>query len=297
MGRATRATPITTSAIPHQRRGEIHSPSKSQQPTGTRISTTRESGNATLSGMYRSTYSQLIKLATISRIAHHTSGDARPLIPVQERARCGSATSVAPRFSSSSETNTHTTLSASCNHGLPKPRGRFCMRFCSLLLNRRNQFRLDPIPASRFRVAVSQLIGIWKALQNRVMPCRSKIFDKAAKDRVEQRTGMPDVEVQRRQLAIQMELRLVIERIAVVIFQSLLERPRNDVAQRVEIEVQIQSHAVVQPDAFIVNRVTAHQAKAEGDDFSLLPPDEEARPIRHALARGAEIVRRQSFKV
>src|SRR5438105_446409 len=58
------------------------------------------------------------------RIAHHTSGDAKPLIPVQENALSGSATSVAPRFKRSSDTNTHSTLNASCSHGLPNLDGR-----------------------------------------------------------------------------------------------------------------------------------------------------------------------------
>src|SRR6266567_2452901 len=49
-----------------------------------------------------------MKLAMMRRIAHHTSGEAKPLIPVQENALSGSATSVAPRFKRSSDTNTHT---------------------------------------------------------------------------------------------------------------------------------------------------------------------------------------------
>src|SRR5213075_903807 len=44
IGFTTKAKPKTTSAIPHQRNVEISSPRKIQQPNGTRISTTRESG-------------------------------------------------------------------------------------------------------------------------------------------------------------------------------------------------------------------------------------------------------------
>src|SRR5215218_5604092 len=70
----------------------------------------------------------------IRTIAHHTSGDAKPLIPVQENASSGAATSLAPRFKRSSEANTHTTLKPSCSHGFPKPDGR-CRAFfiCGLL--------------------------------------------------------------------------------------------------------------------------------------------------------------------
>ena len=44
IGFATNAKPKTTSAMPHQRNVEISSPRKIQHPSGTRISTTRESG-------------------------------------------------------------------------------------------------------------------------------------------------------------------------------------------------------------------------------------------------------------
>src|SRR2546421_8773850 len=54
-GFAVSIKPTTTSAIPHQRRGEMCSPSINQQLSGTKISTTRESGNAIDSGMYLKT--------------------------------------------------------------------------------------------------------------------------------------------------------------------------------------------------------------------------------------------------
>jgi hypothetical protein len=81
-----------------------------------------------------------MKLAMIRTIAHHTSGDAKPLIPVQENASSGAATSLAPRFKSSSEANTHTTLKPSCSHGFPNPDGRFCIRFSSVRSKHRNRF-------------------------------------------------------------------------------------------------------------------------------------------------------------
>jgi hypothetical protein len=55
IGFATSANPITTSAIPHQRNGEISSPRKIQQPSGTRMSTTRDKGKAMVIGIYLST--------------------------------------------------------------------------------------------------------------------------------------------------------------------------------------------------------------------------------------------------
>src|SRR5881396_6347 len=81
-----------------------------------------------------------MKLAMIRTIAHHTSGDAKPLIPVQENASSGAATSLAPRFKRSSEANTNTTLKPSCSHGFPKPDGRFCIRFSNARSKHRNRF-------------------------------------------------------------------------------------------------------------------------------------------------------------
>ena len=51
-GFATTARPTTTRAMPHQRRVEISSPSNIQQQRGTRTSTTLESGNAIVRGIY-----------------------------------------------------------------------------------------------------------------------------------------------------------------------------------------------------------------------------------------------------
>src|SRR5215475_7584609 len=74
-----------------------------------------------------------MKLAMIRRIAHHTSGEAKPLTPVQDHALSVSATSVAPRFKRNSDTSTHATLRASCSQGFAKPEGRFCI--CSFLMS------------------------------------------------------------------------------------------------------------------------------------------------------------------
>src|SRR4029077_6149981 len=65
-----------------------------------------------------------MKLMITKIIPSQTSGDSSPVTPVQDQACARFAVSEAPRLSSSSETNTHTTLSASCNHGLAKPEGR-----------------------------------------------------------------------------------------------------------------------------------------------------------------------------
>ena len=65
-----------------------------------------------------------MKLMITKIIPNQTSGEASPVTPVQDQACARFAVSDAPRLSSSSETNTHPTLSASCNHGLANPEGR-----------------------------------------------------------------------------------------------------------------------------------------------------------------------------
>src|SRR6478672_8670355 len=86
-----------------------------------------------------------MKLAMIRRIAHHTSGEAKPLRPVQDHALPVFATCVAPRFKRNSDTSTHATLRTSCSQGLPKPEGRFCICFSSEGSNHRNQFRIGDV--------------------------------------------------------------------------------------------------------------------------------------------------------
>src|SRR4029434_1969560 len=225
-----------------------------------------------------------MKLAMMRRIAHQTRGEIRPLTPVQDHALSGSAMSVTPRFKRSSETNTQITLNASCSHGLRKPEGRSCIRFFSPPSFRRNQFR------SHVGRTSSELISVRKPQQYRVLTRRPEIFNRAPEYRIEKRICVHHVEVERDQFAIEMQLRLIIKRVAVIILQSLLQRPSDDVAQRVEIEVQIEGDAVIEPHAFVVNRVVTDQAQTECDNFAALAPDKETRPIRHLLRESAKII-------
>src|SRR5215831_15949740 len=56
----------------------------------------------------------------------------------------------------------------------------------------------------------SELIGIRKSPQNRIVPRRTEIFDNATKYWIEQSAGVPHVKVERDELMIQMQLRLVV---------------------------------------------------------------------------------------
>src|ERR1700751_4618580 len=70
-----------------------------------------------------------------------------------------------------------------------------------------------------------KFISIRKPFQNGFVPRRPEIFDNATKYWIEQGAGMPPIQIERHQFAIQMKLRLVVERVAVVILQLLLQRP------------------------------------------------------------------------
>ena len=151
------------------------------------------------------------------RIAHQTSGEAKPLSPVQDHALSVSATSVAPRFKSNSDTSTQATLRTSCSQGLPKPEGRFCIRFSTARSNRCNQFSISVVASlckarpqcSQHLVRwtaqrsclqntrLSELVGVWKALQNRIVARRTQIFDQAAKDWIEQGICVQHVQIER----------------------------------------------------------------------------------------------------
>ena len=53
----------------------------------------------------------------------------------------------------------------------------------------------------------------------------SKIFDDPAEDRIQNGARVHDVQVERHELAAEVQLGSVIQRVAVIIFQTLLQRP------------------------------------------------------------------------
>src|ERR1700704_5181813 len=119
---------------------------------------------------------------------------------------------------------------------------------------------------------------VWEPAQHWIVAGRFKIFHRAPKDWIEEARSVPHVQIERHQLATKMELRVVVQGIAAVIFQSLLERPGNDVAQSIKVEMQIERDGIVQADALVINRSIMHQAKTERDDLALLAPDKKACP-------------------
>src|SRR5215467_1949368 len=147
------------------------------------------------------------------------------------------------------------------------------------------------------RAPALELTCVREPVQNRVVTGRSEIFDKTTENRIEQRTGMFDVEIERRKLAVEMEFWLVVERVAVVVLQTFFKCPGDDVAQCVKIKVQIERDVVIQYNAFVVKSVPADQTKTECDDLARLPPDEKPRPVGHLLSDYAKIIFRQRLEL
>src|SRR4051794_26451970 len=89
-------------------------------------------------------------------------------------------------------------------------------------------------------VGVSKLIGVRKLPNDGIVPRRLEKLDRPAKDRIQQRSSVTNIKVERHQLASEMELRIVVERRAAVKPQPLLDRPRKHIAQGVKIKREIQ---------------------------------------------------------
>lgn len=108
---------------------------------------------------------------------------------------------------------------------------------------------------------------------------------------------MHDVKIERQKITAEMQLRIVVERTAAITIEALFERPAKNVAQCVEIEMQIERDPVVEPEIIVVNCPVKNHAETKRDDFSALSPNEKARPLRHALAHAAKIFFGQSLEL
>src|SRR4051812_11776196 len=92
-------------------------------------------------------------------------------------------------------------------------------------------------------LAVAMEFGcVSKTRQHRIVPGRLEELQDRPKDLVQDRIGVPDVEVERKQGATEMQFRLIIQRAAPVPCQSFRQRPAQDVAERLEIKMKIERH-------------------------------------------------------
>ncbi len=65
---------------------------------------------------------------------------------------------------------------------------------------------------------IAKLACVRKLLQHRIVSRWLQISYGMAEDRINQASGVPNVEIERDQIAAQMELRIVVQRTAAVIF-------------------------------------------------------------------------------
>ena len=132
--------------------------------------------------------------------------------------------------------------------------------------------------------SVQQGVRVGELSQHRIVTSWLEEFCGTSKDWVYQRHGVPDVQIKGNQMTFQVQLGIVIQWSAAVIPQTLLKRPRNDVAQSVEVQVQIQRDRIIHAEVFVVNAIPMNKTEAERDDLSVLSPDEKSGSIRHFAA-------------
>jgi hypothetical protein len=68
----------------------------------------------------------------------------------------------------------------------------------------------------------SKLIGVWKAPQNGIVASGFEVLQSSPKYWVEEPVCMQHIEIERHELAIEMQFGFIVQRIAVVVFQPLL---------------------------------------------------------------------------
>jgi hypothetical protein len=66
---------------------------------------------------------------------------------------------------------------------------------------------------------------VWKAPQNGILPGGFEILQSSPKYWVEEPVCMQHIEIERDELAIEMQFGLIVQRIAVVVVQPFLQRP------------------------------------------------------------------------
>lgn|ERR1700736_2239496 len=107
---------------------------------------------------------------------------------------------------------------------------------------------------------------VWKFSQNRIMPRRLEVFHGEVEDRIQQRSRVQHVKIERRKFVAEMQFRIVIQRTAAIEAQLLIDRPTDHVAHRVKIKMEIERDIVIEAEALIVNGVATNKAKTERDD-------------------------------
>src|ERR1700730_10993595 len=90
---------------------------------------------------------------------------------------------------------------------------------------------------------------------------------------------------------------VIIQPAAAEPFKSIGDRPLDHIAYRVMVKMQIEREVVIESDILRIDRVGFRHAHGEGDNLSVLAPNEKADLVRHPLAKLDKIGFRQLFEV
>src|SRR5881398_1165724 len=132
--------------------------------------------------------------------------------------------------------------------------------------------------------------------QHGIVSRRFKQLHHATENWIQQGLGMSDVEIERCQIATEMQLRIVVERAAAIEGQAVIDGPAENVTQGVKIQMQIERDGIVEAEIFVVDRAVVHHANAESNDALIEPPDKKADTFRHELTELCQVFLRQLFE-
>src|SRR6476646_1041175 len=117
------------------------------------------------------------------------------------------------------------------------------MRHASKGVRRRARKRRSTQVATRDcrnrKGASSKLVCVRESVQDRVVSRWSEKLDCTRKNRIHPAGSVSDVKIQRKQNATEMQFWIIVQGTAEVTFETLGERPCDDIAQRIEVEMEI----------------------------------------------------------
>src|SRR6476619_6542776 len=138
--------------------------------------------------------------------------------------------------------------------------------------------------------------GVGEFWQHGIVSRRLKQLHHATENWIQQGLSVSNVEIERCQIAAEMQLRIIIERAAAIEGQAVINRPAQNVAQGVKIEMQIERDGIVQAEIFVVDRAVVHHANAESNNASIESPDKKVDTFRHELTELCQIFLGQLFE-
>ena len=134
-----------------------------------------------------------------------------------------------------------------------------------------------------------ELVIVGKLLQRLLVAGRFEPRKNPAEYRVADRRGVPDVKVDRVQPVLQVQFGIVVQRAAVKPFVAVGDPPADQVTERIVVKVQFDRDRIIEAEVLGMDHIALQEARTEGDDFSVLAPDEETVLVAHPLAEAAKV--------